>query len=775
MNDSAGWATLDIIPSVRDMRKRLEAQMSGDLDAAGRAGGQRLGDAMGDAAGSRITTSLRNAIGGAVAGASIVQAMRGIYSAAAEAEQSVGGVHAVFKDYADGVVADSQRASTELGLSANAYRELVTVSGAMLKNKGLTDFADQAANLVRVGADLAATYGGETTQAVEALNAAMRGESDPIERYGITLNETAVKAKAAAMGFTELEGAAGENAKTQARLALIMEQSADAQGMFASESGTAANEAQKLSASWQDMAARLGEQALPAITDTTTFLRDYAVPAVESSAGVVLSLAAAAGDLPGPVKAAAAAMVALKAASAFGLTDSIAAAGERGGRAVEALRRQVTLTTDAYRDARTVTHRFGDASVRVDSGVGRLSASMTAAQTAARGLGGGMRTALGGAVGMLGGPWGVALAGGTALLGAFWAEQQKAKALTDELTATLDAQTGAMTDNTRAVAVKQLQDSGALEASKALGISTALLTDAVLGQEEAVAQVSARWDELRAGDVDDETYRAMEKVTGAWRDIAPAIEESKSAWELSESAMESTSEAARDYGKELSDAEKELRNLIDSENERASSNINARRDEIGMLNELRDARKDLKAGAGIDINTEAGQANMLALLDLADQWLGMDERLRNEDGAYKKMRDDFLSVAEEMKVPKDEAKKLARELLSVPADAEVKFKSKGFDRLMTEINALKAALGEIPDAQIDWAAYGTGPQSPRMNDGASTGGRGLRATDPDPAPSGGGRQGITVIHNGDIRPADSREFYRDTQRRIQAAALGGRP
>ena len=56
---------------------------------------------------------------------------------------------------------------------------------ALLKNKGLITSRQKTLDLVKIGADLSATYGGTAKDAIEALNAAMRGESDPIERYGI--------------------------------------------------------------------------------------------------------------------------------------------------------------------------------------------------------------------------------------------------------------------------------------------------------------------------------------------------------------------------------------------------------------------------------------------------------------------------------------------------------------------------------------------------------------------------------------------------------------
>ncbi|WP_163168110.1 hypothetical protein [Arthrobacter sp. Alg241-R88] len=245
------------MPSARGFGKQLDSQISGDIDASGKKAGSKWGDAL--KAGAMA--------GAAALGVLVAKTLGDSISAASQAEQAVGGVQSVFGKYADSVLEDSKKAAQGLGLSAAAYNELITVSGAMLKNKGLEDFAEQSKNLLVVGADLAAQFGGSTKEAVDALNAAMRGESDPIERYGISLNETAVNAVLAANGQTKLTGAALEQAKAQARLSLITQQSADAQGAFARESDTLAGQQQRLGAEWDNLKVTLGAALLPALTE----------------------------------------------------------------------------------------------------------------------------------------------------------------------------------------------------------------------------------------------------------------------------------------------------------------------------------------------------------------------------------------------------------------------------------------------------------------------------------------------------------------------------
>lgn len=224
-----------------------------------------------------------------------------LYGLASEAEQSLGAVDAVFGRNAEQVKKWSQNAAENLGLSANAYRELATVTGAQLKNMGvpMDQVAGKTNDLIKLGADLAATYGGTTAEAVEALGALLRGETDPIERYGVSIREADIAARMAADGTDKLEGAEAKAARTRALMALLTEQTADAQGQFARESNTAAGQAQRAQAKWEDFRTELGMQLLPVFTRLMNFLAQTVMPWLEQNRGVVERLGLAVVGLAG--------------------------------------------------------------------------------------------------------------------------------------------------------------------------------------------------------------------------------------------------------------------------------------------------------------------------------------------------------------------------------------------------------------------------------------------------------------------------------------------
>jgi len=203
----------------------------------------------------------------AAAGLAAVLSVKAV-KAASDLEQAVGGLQSVFKDQF-GVMEDfANKAANSVGLAKSEYATLATVLGSQLKNMGVStdQLAGQTDGLVRMGADLAAQFGGSTSDAVSALSSLLRGERDPIERYGVSINEAAVKAKMAEMGLEGLTGEAEKNAKLQATLALLTQQTADSQGAFTRESDTLAGSLQRLRAKAENLSATYGTALLPAAT-----------------------------------------------------------------------------------------------------------------------------------------------------------------------------------------------------------------------------------------------------------------------------------------------------------------------------------------------------------------------------------------------------------------------------------------------------------------------------------------------------------------------------
>lgn len=247
------------------------------MGEVGRSTGLSRMGALAGKAGQAIKAGL--AVGGA---AMTAIAVKGV-NAAADLEQSVGAIDDVFKDYAGAVHDYAAKASTALGLSENSYNELATLIGSQLKNGGtaMDQLGAKTNDLIKTGADLSAMFGGSTTEAVQAISSALKGERDPIERYGVTLKQAAIDAKAAEMGFSDVKDSQAQQAAT---LALIAEQTTDAAGKFEREAATFAHVKQVALATLENWSAKIGAKLLPALTSLGSWFLSRGVPAIEAFA-----------------------------------------------------------------------------------------------------------------------------------------------------------------------------------------------------------------------------------------------------------------------------------------------------------------------------------------------------------------------------------------------------------------------------------------------------------------------------------------------------------
>lgn len=218
-------------------------------------------------------------------------------SSASEAEQASGALEAVFKDQASAMQANAEAAADAVGLASSEYSQMAAVIASQLKNLGVeqADLGAETDNLIRLGADLSAQFGGSTADAVAALSSLLRGERDPIERYGVSIKQAGIDAKVAELGLSGLSDEAKTAAERQAVLALLAEQTADAQGAFAREADTAAGAQQRANAEYENAKAALGAAFLPIVAEAARWMQGFATWAKENPAliqAIVIGLGA---------------------------------------------------------------------------------------------------------------------------------------------------------------------------------------------------------------------------------------------------------------------------------------------------------------------------------------------------------------------------------------------------------------------------------------------------------------------------------------------------
>lgn len=221
---------------------------------------------------------------------------------ASRLQQAIGSVDAVFDGNAKKVHEWAKGAADSLGLAQSEYEEFAALLGSQLKNAGLPmdQVTEKTKGLIEMGADLAAMYGGTTAEAVEALSSALKGEFDPMEKYGASLSASKVAAEQAAKGTDKYTGKAADQAKALATLGLITKQTSDAQGAAAKEHDSVASRSQQAAANLENLKATLGSALLPAIAAVTSKLSVF-LTWLQKNPAAVYALVGAIGALSAAV------------------------------------------------------------------------------------------------------------------------------------------------------------------------------------------------------------------------------------------------------------------------------------------------------------------------------------------------------------------------------------------------------------------------------------------------------------------------------------------
>lgn len=173
-----------------------------------------------------------------------------------ELADAVNATNTVFGDargIIDAYASDSVRAA---GLSETAFRNLAA---------GLGLPAAETVKMISLGADLASIYGGEVNDAVSAIGGLFRGETEPIRRYRVNIDQAAIDAKAMELGLAGAGEELSDTAKQQAIYALVMEETSAVQGDWSRTMGEGVNTTRTAAAEWEDARATLGQHFAPAV------------------------------------------------------------------------------------------------------------------------------------------------------------------------------------------------------------------------------------------------------------------------------------------------------------------------------------------------------------------------------------------------------------------------------------------------------------------------------------------------------------------------------
>ncbi len=221
-------------------------------------------------------------IGVAVAGATAV--LKPMIEAAADVDESLSKNRVLFGDAAAAAERFAESSASAIGMSRRDALEAVGVFGSLAHAMGMpqAEGVDLSVTMTKLAADMASFGNVGVEETLTALQAGLRGEAEPLRRFGVLLDAATLKTKALQMGLVDNEKKAlTPQAKALAAYEVILEQTLIQQDDFIRTSDGLANQQKILGATFDNLSVKVGEKILPAFTSLVSYINDNVVPALE--------------------------------------------------------------------------------------------------------------------------------------------------------------------------------------------------------------------------------------------------------------------------------------------------------------------------------------------------------------------------------------------------------------------------------------------------------------------------------------------------------------
>ena len=190
----------------------------------------------------------------------------GAINDASDLTEAYNQANVVFGQGFEGIQKFANKASDAVGMSKADTFEAASSFASLFKNIGVGEgqVAKLSESAVRLAADLGSFKNMKSEEAIQALLATLKGETEPAARFGVLLDEATLKNKALQMGLIKTtKGVLPKAIKTQAIYASILDQTKDAQGDFARTQNSYANLLKRLSSRWENLSGKIGDNFLP--------------------------------------------------------------------------------------------------------------------------------------------------------------------------------------------------------------------------------------------------------------------------------------------------------------------------------------------------------------------------------------------------------------------------------------------------------------------------------------------------------------------------------
>jgi hypothetical protein len=317
----------------------------------------------------------------------------------------------------------------------------------------------------------------------------------------------------------------------------------------------------------------------------------------------------------------------------------------------------------------------------------------------------------------------IAIVGWNAMMDAQKAFAQEAALATQDYTAAITADSGAIKENTAAAVAKNLHDSGAIENAHKLGISTQTLTEAIFGNKTAIDQVNAATAAQTNGSkAQDEQLKksglsltdlglAQETVRQAVQNNTLSLKDGVATYKAMQAAQDAATTATQSdlsVTELMTAAQNKAKTATDAFalalTGLGNVNLSATQANIAYMQAVADSTAAVaKNGATLDLNTQQGRDNTSALDNIASSAVAVIAAqakagtsaatlTANMQGA----RDSFIQTAEKMGATADEANHLADQYGLIPANVNTAYTTSGDAAAQKVVTDLQAKLDALP-------------------------------------------------------------------------------
>lgn len=226
---------------------------------------------------ARLEGQMLRAFGSAAVGALAYGLYKSV-TAASHLDEVLNKVGVIFKTNSADVIRAADEMSNRFGISKSAFLDGAAALGSMGKQIGMTEksSADFGVGITKLAADFSSLHDIPLQESLRVLQGGLSGMVAPLRHYGIAVYQALVKQEAYATGLAKAGTPLSEQAKLQARLAIIMRGTADAQGDLERTQGSFANQLRRLSGIAENTAIAMGRRLNPALNMVVQRLGTFA-------------------------------------------------------------------------------------------------------------------------------------------------------------------------------------------------------------------------------------------------------------------------------------------------------------------------------------------------------------------------------------------------------------------------------------------------------------------------------------------------------------------